>query len=326
MGASARALLARPLIPFSFASARGMPDGVVFSRGSTARYIDGAGVVRSAANGIPRVGHYISGVPTFLYEAASTNVCLQSEDFGTTWANQNTPTRTPAAHTASGVTLDLLGDNDAATLEGYSQDITFTGNAVKAVSVFMKQGTATTTAIRLFDTTAPAQRLLGVVTWSGGLPVITMTTGTSLGYETLADGVFRIRLVTTSVTAANTNTLFVFPACDASFTAALTGDVYVGGVQCENAATVSSYIPTTTAGVARSADSVTAWGRPIGPRSATLYERYYNFATSAHVEAAATADRTTVPTPTTGRAYTHFALANGTQTQARMAMLAGYYA
>src|SRR5690349_13582031 len=112
-----------------------------------------ARVVSSAAINTLRDSHYILNPATGLYERStlseigSTNLCLQSENFGTTWAAIGTPTRTAAATTAIGVSLDLIGDDDAAGLEGYSQTITFTSDAVKAVSVFVKQGSSTSSVI-----------------------------------------------------------------------------------------------------------------------------------------------------------------------------------
>ncbi len=219
----------------------------------------------------PRDAHYtsISGARSLLLEGARTNLCLQSENLGTTWAAVGTPTRSAAAHTASGVTLDLIGDDAAGTLEGYTQTVTFTGNAVKAVSLFIKGDTSSSTVIRLRDTSAGADRLLATITWNV-TPVITMTTGTSFGYQTLAGGVYRINLATTSVTAANTNSLQIYPATDSALAVTGTGTVYVGGVQAEDALFPSSYIPTTTGTVARALDSLTFPYSAV-PQEATAY-------------------------------------------------------
>ena len=83
-----------------------------------------------------------------------------------------------------------------------------------------------------------------------------MTTGSYLGFERRADGVYRLYFATASVTAANQN---IVRLCGARTAAASeTGDVYIGGVQAEDRATPSSYVPTTsgTATRAREAFSV----------------------------------------------------------------------
>jgi hypothetical protein len=209
-------------------------------------------------------------------DAASTNVCLRSEDFGTTWAATGTPTRTAQAARCGSVYLDLIGDDDGAALEYYSQTITFTGNAVKTVSLFIREGTSTSTVVRLRDTTAPANRLLFAITWSGGTPTVTMTTGTNLlaTPERLQDvngnSVWRVFVQATTVTAANTNVLEVYPATNASLVTTSTGNVYIGGVQAQNAEYVGPYVPTTVAAASSIIDALTF---PVSwlPRDITIY-------------------------------------------------------
>lgn len=249
-----------------------------YSRGSVARRVGRDGVVTSQASGELRDRHFVSSYATrtALVEMSRSNVCLQSENFGTTWTTVGSPTRSAAAHTASGITLDLLGDDDAAAAEAYAQSVVFTGDAAKCISIFIKQGSATSTLIGMFDlTSGGADRLNAKITWSGGLPVITTTTGTSLGYETLKDGVFRILLRSAAVTAANTNSLRVYPASDNTVLASATGNVYVGGVQAEDAAGApSSYIPTTSAGVARSVDAL-YFPFAFVPQELTMYIKFW---------------------------------------------------
>ena len=185
----------------------------------------------------------------------SNNVCLQSENFGTTWSAVGSPTRSAEAKHCGFIKLDLLGDDDGAALEGYTQNLAFTyaSSARKGVSCFISEGTSTSTVIRLRDTTASADRLLATITWSGGLPVVAITTGevNGTGYESLANGVFRVLLRATGVVIANTNQLQVYPATDNVLAIGNTGNVYVGGVQAEDMQIVTPYIPTTTVAVTR---------------------------------------------------------------------------
>ena len=187
----------------------------------------------------------------------ATNRCLQSENFGTTWAAVGTPTRSAAALNCGAIVLDLIGDDDGAALEGYTQAIsgmTDSAQTYKGLSVFIAEGTSTESIIRWRDTTAGADRVLASVTWSGGLPVITMTTGNSYDYETLSDGTFRLLLQAVGVVTGNTNQIEIYPATDAALAVGATGNVYVGGVQVEENTVVTRYVPTTTA-VATRADN-----------------------------------------------------------------------
>ncbi len=196
--------------------------------------------------------------PVLDLQPATTNLCLQSENFGATWAAIGTPTRTAGAKAIGDLALDLLGDDTAATLEGYSQVVTFTGAAVKAISLFMAAGPSTSTVIRLRDTTGAANRLLATVTWSGGVPTVAMTTGTNIGTIALASGVYRFQFQTTAVTPANTNQLEIYPATTSALAIANTGTVYVGGVQAENAVAPGPYNETAAATATSNRDLVTA--------------------------------------------------------------------
>lgn len=193
----------------------------------------------------------------FLGEQASTNLVLQSSNFGTTWVPVGTPTRSAAADTCGDLVLDLIGDDDGTALEGYTQAITFTGDNGKALSFFVKAGTSTSSVIRLRDTTAGADRLLVTLAWAGGVPTPTVVTGALRGVDVLGNGAYRIRIQTAVVTAANVNSVEVYPATDAALAVGNTGNVLVGGLQGEDNLFGTSLIQTTTATVTRNMDTLT---------------------------------------------------------------------
>lgn len=266
---------------FEYVPGKSLTDPAVatFTRASTANRIGRDSILASDAINAIRDRHFIAGVRSSLLEKGSANLCLQSENFGTTWAAVGTPTRVASAHTASGVTLDLIGDDDGAAQEYYSQTIAFTGNAVKAISVHVKEGTIDAAAgslVYLTDLTAVADRLSGVVTWSGGIPSVAASVGTYLGKEPLADGVWRLFFQTTSVTAANTNSLRIVPAV----TAAQQGNIYAGGIQAEDNAFPTSYKKTTTVTVSRSADSPLVFPFAFAPQVSTFYAKFVERGTS----------------------------------------------
>lgn len=181
----------------------------------------------------------------------SQNLVLQSENFLTSWGAVGTPVNASAGAVGA-LALTTVTDDSAAAVEGYEQSPTFTGNAVKAVSLYVNQGTSVSSGIFLVDTTAAVNRLLGFLTWSGILPVVAMTNGTYLGYETLTtlyNGVYRLKFATTSVTAANANTIRIYPAYNAVDGGVPTGSLIFSGVQAENALVPTSYVKTTTATV-----------------------------------------------------------------------------
>lgn len=233
-------------------------QALTFTRASVGTVFDSNGLLYTPNHSQPRfqlgTGSAAYDTLGLVNEIGSTNLCLQAENLGTTWAQVGTPTLVAAGKLCGDVSLYYINDNDGAVLEGVSQTVTFTANAVKAISVFFAQGTSTTSALRLRDTTAGADRLLAVLTWSAGVPTWTMTTGTFIVTETLGNGCFRSYFQTTSVTAANTNSLQFYPATTSALAVATQGDCYVGGFQAENATHPTSYVKTTTGTVARSAD------------------------------------------------------------------------
>jgi hypothetical protein len=250
-------------------------QAATFDRGGTvgaASALDYNGRLYIPGYKTPRF-HYDPSNPTLgpllLLEGSRANVCLQSENFGTTWSAVGTPTRSAAAYTAGGVSMDLLGDDSAAVLKYYQISPTLTGDGVKGFSFFFKQGTSASTAFRLRDTVTAANRVLGVVTWAGSVPTVTITTGTALLTQTCF-GMYRALIASTSATAANAHVLEFFPAADAGLGVGGTGDVYLGGVMLENAAFPSSYIPTTTAAVTRAADALSFPFSPV-PQAMTVY-------------------------------------------------------
>lgn len=203
-------------------------------------------------------------------EEQRINLCPRSEDHGN-WTAIATPTITAGNTKAATLVMDLIGDDAAGGLEGYSKVVSYTGNASKSVSVYVLKGTATSSVIRVRDTTGSANRLLVAITWSGAVPVTTYTTGSEeFPPELIGNGIYRLRMLTTSVTAANTNQIEIYPATDAALSNGGTGNITIGGWQTENALTASSYIPTTTASVTRSADVLDYTAANVNPYQGSI--------------------------------------------------------
>lgn len=236
--------------------------GTFIRAGIGGAMIDAAGRVAHARHSQARwdvVRDPITGRtrPGLLLEPARTNLVVRSEDFSTGWSDIGTPTLVAASLTAGDLVLSTLGDDNGAGLEGKSQVVPFTGNAVKGVSLFVAPGTSTSSVLRLRDTTAAANRLLAAITWSGTTPVVTMTTGVFIGQRELAEGIWELRFQTTSVTAANTNQIEIYPATTAALATANTGTIRVGGVAAYSSQIARDYLKTVGSAVAASAETLT---------------------------------------------------------------------
>lgn len=232
-----------------------------FTRATNAWALLSDGTYGLVASGSPRSYYSPGGIYLgFMGEGARTNKCLQSQNFGATWVAVGTPTRSAASTVLGALQLDTIGDDDGAALEGYTQPITFTADAVKAIELIVKKGTSTSSVVRVRDTTAGADRLLAAITWSGSVPVVTMTTGTDLTGTLVqhgSSGAYLLKFQATSVTAANSNQIELYPATTSALGTGGTGTIEWGAVQCEDGAFSSTPIITAAGTVTRNADALT---------------------------------------------------------------------
>jgi hypothetical protein len=99
-----------------------------------------------------------------------------------------------------------------------------------------------------------------------------MTTGTHLASVPCANGAYRLLFQTTSVTAANTNQLEVYPATTNTLTVADTGTLYAGGVQAENYDAPRQYMKSLGSSGTTTGDELTAALAWL-PQDFTVYAR-----------------------------------------------------
>jgi len=189
-----------------------------------------------------------------LIEEQRTNLLLRSQEFNTSWGVSSVTVSADTTVAPDGTTT---GDTiTASTATAYiSQSATFTADADKSFSVFLKAGTSTATRLVLRDTTAATNRATIDITWTAGVPSGVASAGTLQGVDNFGNGWYRVRGLATGVIAANTNQFRFSPD-----TADGTKSVIIWGAQAENAAFATSYIPTVASTVTRSADVATMTG------------------------------------------------------------------
>lgn len=231
---------------------------------------------------------------------ARTNVCLQSEDFTTTWIDSGTPLVTANDVVApNGTTTgDKIEDDSAAAAENRVQTITVADDSSTwCVSVYVRQQTSGPIALlRLRFTGGTVKDYAVAVDPSDGS---TSATGSvdAPGDSGLADTVkatdgtswYRVYVSGDNNSTGNTTAeLRVYPAgsaaLDASVDSAPTGYNHFWGAQFENAATPSPYEATTTGSVTRNADSL-YWAYDQIPQAMTVYCKFKNRGTSSIVNA-----------------------------------------
>jgi hypothetical protein len=238
---------------------------------NTATRVNSSGLIEGVNANLPRFDYDpITLAPKgLLIEELRTNLVPYSQDFSNpTWSKSNVAATADTTVAPDGTTTaDTL---TASSASGFTwQVVSFTGDGDKTMSCFVKAGTAATSVVQIRDATAIANRGYFIITWTAGVPsVVRLTTGTVLGVDAFPDGWYRLRLLASNVVAANSNQYRFLPD-----TTAGTGTVIVWGVQAENGAFATSYIPTTTTSLTRNADAVTMTG--------TNFSDWYNAGSGA---------------------------------------------
>lgn len=231
-----------------------------FTRATTATLTDRWGNVITVPSGVPRwsvvPGDVTSLSPrtALLLERATVNKCLHSNDL-TQWTN-NGCVLTANARVHGHLALTLVADDNASAVESVYRTVTC-GQAYGVLSAYVSAGTAPAASgvtLRLWDVTAGVARGGVVLTWTGGVPTPTAVGGATVGVVQVGPRLWRVwAIMPSGIVTGNSNRVEVLPAT----TSAQTGDVYIGGVQYEDAREPSSVVFTTASTGTRNADVLT---------------------------------------------------------------------
>lgn len=218
---------------------------------------------------IPRVAGRGGGV---LIEGQGTNLCLQSEDFDTTW----TKVELTSVDTNADVALDgtttadgLVADADDES-HGVSQAITLTA-VDYTFSVYAKAGDQDWIYMadsKVVNATAYFNVDIGLIGTVGA--------GATAGIENLPDGWCRCWITYTGTVAAHTHLIYSAPAdADNTFAGdASTTNTTLWGAQVELGMFPSSYIATTTTSATRTADDLSMDPHEAGTTRIVLPEEF----------------------------------------------------
>jgi hypothetical protein len=215
--------------------------------------------LQTAASGVARFEHNpTTGESLGLeIEEQRTNLILQSEDFSTTWTNANSSEQTNVIVSPDGT---LTGDKLVEDTSTASHDVrqltsTLTDGVSYTFSVYAK---AAGRNLHITYTINTAGHSAVFDLTSGTVSSVTASITPSI--TSVGNGWYRCTVTATKVTTGTT----IIRVSTHSGVLSYTGDgysgIYIWGAQLEAGAFATSYIPTTTAQVTRSADSASMTG------------------------------------------------------------------
>jgi hypothetical protein len=227
---------------------------------NTGTRVNSSGLIETVNANLPRFDYdpITKICKGLLIEESRANIVPYSSAFGS-WTNNAITVTADAVVAPDGTTTADDLERTSATSNNRSQTITFTGNATKSVSIFVRYNSSPSFAVFLFDSTASANRMLIDFTFTAGVPAVgSINSGSLEAIENYGNGWYRIKMLCPSVVAANTNVLYVYPARTGSLNNQKTT---FWGAQAEDGAFATSYIFNAAAGTTtRNADAVSMTG------------------------------------------------------------------
>jgi len=220
-----------------------------FTRASAATFVGSDGLIQSAAINAARFDHDPVTLTSkgLLIEESRTNLILQSEDFNTTWTAVNSTVSVNTATSPNGlVTADKLIVNSGATTGRISQLFTITGS--HTFSAFLKASEWSWAFI------TPSLLVGGVWFNLSNGTIGTQQAGCVGSIVSYGNGWYRCSVTLTGTGVASTARITPTNADNANTAGDGTSGIFAWGAQLEAASFPTSYIPTTTASVVRSAD------------------------------------------------------------------------
>jgi hypothetical protein len=255
-----------PSLSLNFASSRTLDPRITFTRTSSATCVGPNGLLRVVPANSPRFDHNpITGESLgLLVEEQRMNLLLRSEEFETTWAASNvTPTANQIAAPSGTTTADLITGNAGTDIKRIRQNVATTSLGPWTFSTWIKTNTADSALIILFDSSAGGANLVRTtLTFSTGAISSATASGTATGasasVQNFGNGWYRVSITGTFVTALTSIWAEVW--LDGYTSTANETSFYLWGAQLEVGAFPTSYIPTTTSTVTRSADVASITG------------------------------------------------------------------
>lgn len=237
---------------------------VSFTRASSGTYVDSQGVIRTATTNEPRFDHNPTTGESLglLVEESRTNLLQRSEEFDNAyWTKGGSTISANSATAPDGLTTadKLVEDTSTGSHRLYVGTTSLAASTAHSLSVYVKAAGRTFIRVEARDSAGVfAAQDFNLTT----LAITSAGSGTG-SISSLGNGWYRCTVTGTSSASGGVGTV-LFWALSAPSGTSYTGDGTSGlllwGAQLEAGAFPTSYIPTTTAAVTRSADVATNSG------------------------------------------------------------------
>lgn len=239
-----------------------LTSAFTFTCGNQSMFMGPNGLLVQAVTNVPRIEYDASGnCLGLLMEASRTNLMTFSQDLaGADWsALQSTLSSNSTAAPDGTVTADLVTEDGASSAHGYVNNRTLAVSTTYTTSFWAKANGRTWVAFRATGTGWVNSDQAAFFNISGAGAVGTLGTGVTATITAHPNGWYRCTATYATAAASGTGTGTRIALASADNTQIYAGNstsgAYFWGVQQEVGAFPSSYIPTTTVSVARTADS-----------------------------------------------------------------------
>jgi hypothetical protein len=248
---------------------------ITFTRASSGTFVGDDGLIQTATTDVPRFDHNPTTGESLglLVEAQNTNLLLQSEDFSTTWTNVGSSENTNVAVAPNGTqTADALVDTAISETHIFDQTVSgLAGSTAHTFSCFMKKGSKNYGVLVFTPNSSWSAGSGASVFFDLNNGTVTTSAGATGTIQALPNGWYRCTATATTVSSPGTVTMKVGSSLTGTaqtYTGSGDEAIYLWGAQLEVGAFPTSYIPTTTATVTRSADVASITG--------TNFSSWYN--------------------------------------------------
>ena len=256
-----------PSLDLNFLRAGVLDSRVTFTRSSTATYFNSFGTLSTALTNVPRFDYNPSTLAAqgLLIEESRANLLSYSEDFGNaawTKIGSTISTDTTTAPTGTVVADSLIEDTSTGNHRTFRTVSGTTNTNSYTLSVFAKANTRTRIYMAIVEGATFSRQGSANFDLSAG-NVISFSTGINgatggfASITAIGNGWYRCTYTVTlggTDTAILTDFELIDTGTNRSYTGNGTSGLFLWGAQLEAGAFPTSYIPTTTVAVTRSAD------------------------------------------------------------------------